>query len=113
MLGKALRAFMLGALLGLPLVALVVHKSRQHNYPILASPTKLMPMAPSEDPVEPRIGQMLFSPLEGDICKRSNFDNRTGAIAEAGEVNCSHAMQSITPSVAMGRVQSVSKAFRR
>jgi hypothetical protein len=43
---------------------------------------------PSREFRERQIGQVLFSPVVGDHCKRSTFDNRTGAVESADDVLC-------------------------
>src|SRR5690349_2943255 len=34
------------------------------------------------------VGQVLFTAMSSDSCRRNLFDNRTGATYEAGEINC-------------------------
>ena len=63
--------------------------------------------------IETRIGQVLFSPHDGDYCRLVLFDNQTGAFHEAGELYCGQSAMSEIHGLGTERVLKVSNAFRR
>jgi hypothetical protein len=54
------------------------------------------------------VGHVLFTTSSSDNCRRTLFDNRTGATYDAGEVLCSPA-----PEQQSERMQTMSKTFKR
>jgi hypothetical protein len=54
------------------------------------------------------IGHVLFTATTSDNCRRTLFDNRTGASYEAGEVNCGQ-----PPEQQNERLQSIARPFKR
>ncbi|MBM3527118.1 MAG: hypothetical protein FJX62_03430 [Alphaproteobacteria bacterium] len=61
-----------------------------------------------------QIGEVLFSPHVGDNCKRALFDNRTGAVEQAEEVNCVQLVpEAMNPGgSASSRIESMRRGFK-
>lgn len=82
--------------------------------PSAASATAAAPRV--VDPVarfqETRIGHMLFSSYNSDICRRVFFDNNTGASFEAGQAECGYSAESAEV-VRQDRAQQVLRSFRK
>ncbi len=62
-------------------------------------------------------GSIIVVPPKGDMCRKLNFDNRTGRMWETGYVNCYTAVGSLAQSRRSGtlssaRINSISDAFR-
>ena len=55
------------------------------------------------------VGQVLFTATSSDNCRRTLFDNRTGATYDAGEMLCGGPV----PEPQTERLQSLSKPFKR
>jgi hypothetical protein len=53
------------------------------------------------------VGQVLFTAMSSDSCRRNLFDNRTGATYEAGEINCGQNPERIPESQSSDRLQSL------
>ena len=62
---------------------------------------------------ETRIGQLLFSPYEGDYCRLVLFDNQNGAFYEAGHIHCGQTGISEMHGFGTDRILKVTNAFRR
>jgi hypothetical protein len=71
----------------------------------------------SDDPVArfsaTRIGHILYSPYDGDYCRRVLFDNHTGALYENGNVICVQVVQQAEPLTGTDRLLALRKAFQR
>lgn len=59
------------------------------------------------------VGQVLFTAMSSDNCRRNLFDNRTGATYEAGEINCGQNPEHAPESQSSDRLQSLRKPFRK
>ena len=59
------------------------------------------------------VGQVLFTAMSSDNCRRNLFDNRTGATYEAGEINCGQNPENMPESQSSDRLQSLRKPFRK
>lgn len=55
------------------------------------------------------VGQVLFTAMSSDNCRRSLFDNRTGATYEVGEIFCGQKPENTNSE----RLQSMGKPFRK
>ena len=72
---------------------------------------------PEDDPVrnfaKTGVGHVLFTAMSSDNCRRSLFDNRTGATYEAGEINCGQNPEHMPESQSSDRLQSLRKPFNK
>jgi hypothetical protein len=59
------------------------------------------------------VGHVLFTAMSSDNCRRSLFDNRTGAIYEAAEINCGQNPEHVPESQSSDRLQSMRKPFNK
>ncbi len=68
---------------------------------------------PEDDPVrnfvKTGVGHVLFTAMSSDVCRRSLFDNHTGATYEAGEVFCGQSPENESSS----RLLSIGKPFKK
>jgi hypothetical protein len=60
-----------------------------------------------------QVGRMLFTSSNSDICRRMLFDNRTGAVIEAGHTSCSPAASDAGDQVGQARAQTLLRSFRK
>lgn len=77
-------------------------------------PERMAKHNPSREFQERQIGQVLFSPVVGDHCKRSTFDNRTGEVDSAEDVLCIQLVPEAqaTSSTSADRIQMMRRTFR-
>ena len=72
---------------------------------------------PDNDPVKnfvkTGVGHVLFTGTSSDNCRRTLFDNRTGATADAGEVFCGQAPEHVMDAQSSDRLMAMRKPFRR
>ena len=72
---------------------------------------------PENDPVrnfaKTGVGQVLFSASSSDNCRRTLFDNRTGASYEGGEVFCGQNPDHATGAQSADRLMSMGKSFQK
>jgi hypothetical protein len=59
------------------------------------------------------VGHVLFTAMSSDNCRRSLFDNRTGATYEAAEINCGQNPEHVPESQSSDRLQSMRKPFNK
>ena len=59
------------------------------------------------------VGQVLFTAMSSDNCRRNLFDNKTGATYEVGEINCGQNPENVPESQSSDRLQSLRKPFRK
>jgi hypothetical protein len=89
-----------------------VSGSGTSNAGLSNSPTGAASLS-DDDPVKnftkTGVGQVLFTATSSDNCRRTLFDNRTGASYDAGEMLCGGP----APEPQSERLQSLSKPFRR
>jgi hypothetical protein len=60
-----------------------------------------------------QVGHMLFTSSNSDVCRRMLFDNRTGAVTEAGQTFCGPTASYAADQVGQARVQSLLRSFRK
>jgi hypothetical protein len=68
---------------------------------------------PGADFAQKRLGHMLFPSPNSDICKRMQFDNRTGTTLEAGQVTCGLVPETPPDQIGQERAQQMLRAFRK
>jgi hypothetical protein len=61
---------------------------------------------------EARIGMLLFAEPDNDLCRRMTFDNRTGALTDAGFGHCGQTAER-GEQQAQDRANAMRKAFRK
>jgi len=74
---------------------------------------KLKPDDPVRRFSESRIGHVLFTRVGSDDCRRSLFDNPTGAQAEAGSVFCGQDQTPDSEPTSPDRLNSLKRSFQR
>jgi hypothetical protein len=62
---------------------------------------------------ETRVGQVIFTSISSDSCRRVLFDNRTGEFHEAAEVYCGLPIEASPAPSSVDRIGTLQKAFRR
>jgi hypothetical protein len=118
------RAIVIGAVFGL-----LIYLGAQPGRDLLFRATGVVnlsgsgtqPAKPAEarreiDPVsrftQTRVGHLLFSIPDSEMCRRVLFDNRTGAMREAGVVVCGQPVET-PPAEKQERGNAMMRAFRR
>jgi hypothetical protein len=70
-----------------------------------------------DDPVarfaQTRVGHILYSPNQGDNCRRVLFNNSTGALYEMGSVLCAQSAPEAALVSGADRMQSLRKSFQK
>jgi hypothetical protein len=71
----------------------------------------LRTLDPATDFVHNRVGQLLFSSYDTDMCRRVLFDNRSGTFIEAGTIYCGPIPEA--DRIGQERAQQMLKSFRK
>jgi hypothetical protein len=110
---NAVRVLMLSVVFG-SVIALGAHRVWQPAAVQASAPA----VAVSADPVvrftETRVGHLLFAPVGSDNCRRVLFDNKTGALYEAGEMLCGQPQEQVAnTATTSNRLQALRQTFQK
>jgi hypothetical protein len=87
------------------------------NAEVSAASTGLAVGVAGDDPVahfaQSRVGHILYSPNQGDYCRRVLFNNRTGVLYDMGSVLCRQSAPEAALVSGADRVQSLRKSFQK
>jgi hypothetical protein len=80
----------------------------------VATRPRTAPVVLRQDDDEIYTGSIFFTPPEGNVCHQLLFNNRTGQLADAGNVDCDQAFpDGVNPKRwSWTRVQAISRGFR-
>jgi hypothetical protein len=74
---------------------------------------ELRTLDPAANFLQTRVGQLLFSNYDTDVCRRVLFDNRSGTFIEAGSVFCGPVPEPAPDRIGQERAQQLLKSFRK
>ncbi len=75
--------------------------------------SSLSPDDPVRNFLKTGVGHVLFTETSSDHCRRTLFDNRTGAIVDAGEVFCGQTPERVVDAQTSDRLMAMRKPFRK
>ena len=73
----------------------------------------LRPLDPGAGFSQGQIGRLAFGSYNTDLCRHALFDNRTGALAEAGQAYCGVVPQLSSDHIGQERALNLLKSFRK